>query len=69
MFSLNRFEYDFTNNERHKLTDRFTYPVTLDMAPYIERPTKAGGQEGDKDKVMYDLSAVVIHQVRGEGGR
>jgi len=66
MMSLNRFEYDLISMERIKLKDRFTYPLHLDMASYMEEKGRKGGKEGEV-KVMYDLAGVVIHQVGGVG--
>eukprot|EP00743_Colponemidia_sp_Colp-15_P009663 GILK01010573.1.p1 GENE.GILK01010573.1~~GILK01010573.1.p1 ORF type:complete len:1080 (+),score=254.90 GILK01010573.1:173-3412(+) len=51
-FCLNRFDYDWSTDERKKITSRFAYPLEMDMSPFLIDNTNA----------IYELSAVIIHR-------
>eukprot|EP00742_Colponemidia_sp_Colp-10_P008382 GILJ01009078.1.p1 GENE.GILJ01009078.1~~GILJ01009078.1.p1 ORF type:complete len:1079 (-),score=209.65 GILJ01009078.1:147-3383(-) len=51
-FCLNRFDYDWSTDERKKITSRFAYPLELDMSPFLV----------DNVHAIYELSAVIIHR-------
>ncbi|PRP86442.1 hypothetical protein PROFUN_05361 [Planoprotostelium fungivorum] len=62
IFSLGRFEYDWTEDKRKKITSPFKYPLVLNMSQYKEE----GGKEEGGD--LYHLFAVVIHSGGAYGG-
>ncbi|KAL4440027.1 hypothetical protein ABPG75_003028 [Micractinium tetrahymenae] len=53
-FSLQRFVFDFHKMDRVKVSDKFAFPLSLDMAPVV-------GQHGRTDMV-YDLEAIMVHK-------
>ncbi|XP_052226207.1 ubiquitin carboxyl-terminal hydrolase 40-like isoform X2 [Dreissena polymorpha] len=59
--SLLRFSFDFVKMERFKETGRFTFPTTLNMAPYCEQVVEG-------EDMMYELFSVVIHSGGAHGG-
>lgn len=55
-FSLTRFEYDWANEERKKITSKYKYPLELDMHEFVPGSPK------------YELFAVIIHGGSAFGG-
>lgn len=60
--SLLRFSFDFVKMTRYKETGKFTFPLCLDMSPYIEKKST------DKAESQYELFSVVIHRGSAYGG-
>ncbi|KAK6165349.1 hypothetical protein SNE40_022291 [Patella caerulea] len=57
--SLLRFSYDFHKMERYKESGKFSFPLTIDMAPYSDQPSVCD---------EFELFSVVIHQGGAYGG-
>lgn len=55
-FSLNRFVFDLTSLQRIKLHDKFSFPIFLDMNPFLE-PNLDFTTQRSKDQVVADLKA------------
>ncbi|PSC68725.1 ubiquitin carboxyl-terminal hydrolase 26 [Micractinium conductrix] len=51
--SLRRFVFDFQRMDRIKVSDKFAFPLALDMAPFV------GQQPGS---MLYDLEAIMVHK-------
>ncbi|XP_046546355.1 ubiquitin carboxyl-terminal hydrolase 40-like [Haliotis rubra] len=60
--SLLRFSYDFQKMQRYKETGKFTFPMELDMKPYVEKTSESD------DDLQYELFSVVIHRGGAYGG-
>ncbi|KAK3747012.1 hypothetical protein QZH41_011960, partial [Actinostola sp. cb2023] len=58
-FSLVRFAYDLQLFERYKETQRYTFPLELDMKEFCEQA---------RDEDIYELYSVVIHKGSCYGG-
>ncbi|KAK7109850.1 ubiquitin carboxyl-terminal hydrolase 40-like [Littorina saxatilis] len=59
--SLMRFSYDMKTWKRYKVTDRFPFPMEMDMSTYTEQ-----GQSHEDN--VYELYAVIIHGGSCDGG-
>ncbi|XP_064614511.1 ubiquitin carboxyl-terminal hydrolase 40-like [Liolophura sinensis] len=59
--SLLRFSFDFHKMERYKETGKMTFPLTLDMSPFME-------QTESVDSELFELFSVVIHRGGAHGG-
>ncbi|KAL3831809.1 hypothetical protein ACJMK2_023512 [Sinanodonta woodiana] len=59
--SLLRFSFNFQKQERYKETGKYTFPSTINMAPFYEKSDR------DKD-TEYELFSVVIHRGSAYGG-
>ncbi|KAK3588315.1 hypothetical protein CHS0354_004734 [Potamilus streckersoni] len=59
--SLLRFSFNFQKLERYKETGKYTFPSTINMAPFYEK------SNSDKD-TEYELFSVVIHRGSAYGG-
>jgi ubiquitin carboxyl-terminal hydrolase 40 len=57
--ALNR--YDYVNNERKKLNDRFEFPLELNIGVLLETPSESPDNE-------YVLKAIIIHRGGAYGG-
>ncbi|XP_055959403.1 ubiquitin carboxyl-terminal hydrolase 40 [Patella vulgata] len=57
--SLLRFSYDFQKMERYKESGKFSFPLTIDMAPYSDQPSVCD---------EFELFSIVIHQGGAYGG-
>lgn len=73
---LCRFEYDWDRDERRKITTPFSFPLTLNLAPYMAPPAP-DGQPGTQDAAangstggaaLFDLLSVVIHSGSAHSG-
>ncbi|ODQ77761.1 hypothetical protein BABINDRAFT_163160 [Babjeviella inositovora NRRL Y-12698] len=53
---LKRFEYDFVNDRLVKINDRYEFPESIDLKPYLDAESE--GYEEDWD---YQLHGVLIH--------
>ena len=51
-----RFEWDFETLSRWKIKDRFEFPLSLDMKPYVDTSHMNGDEEH-----IYELSGIIIH--------
>lgn len=60
VLSLARFEYDVQAEDRVKNSSSFTFPLTLDLAPYVVAPEDSGASPVPSE--TYSLFAVVIHR-------
>lgn len=60
-FSLLRFQYDWQKGERYKETGRFSFPDTLNMAPFVLK-------QGADSELVYELFSVVVHRGGAHGG-
>ncbi|XP_071102445.1 ubiquitin carboxyl-terminal hydrolase 40-like isoform X2 [Haliotis cracherodii] len=60
--SLLRFSYDFQKMQRYKETGKFTFPMELNMKPYVEKTSESD------DDLQYELFSVVIHRGGAYGG-
>jgi len=60
-FALSRFEMNWATGDRKKLNDKFTFPLELDVTPYMEFPK-------DSPENLYELKAIVIHSGGAYGG-
>lgn len=76
---LCRFEYDWDRDERRKITTPFSFPLTLNLAPYMAAATAPGqpsppdqaanGSEGGPPPAaLFDLLSVVIHSGSAHSG-
>ncbi|SCU86930.1 LANO_0C09604g1_1 [Lachancea nothofagi CBS 11611] len=54
---LKRFEYDFNYDQLVKINDRYEYPETIDLAPYLDPEIKKQGSIPCK----YNLHCVLVH--------
>lgn len=54
VFHLKRFEWDFETLSRWKIKDRFEFPETIDMSPYLD-------QVDPSECYLYDLSGIIVH--------
>lgn len=54
--------------DRVKATDRFAFPLELDMAPYLQQGQQQEGQQAQQGQqgggppLVYDLVAILIHK-------
>jgi ubiquitin C-terminal hydrolase len=62
---LHRFELDYQTWQRHKLNDRFEFPVEIDMSPYVSPELL---QSASQDELVYELKSIVIHRGGAYGG-
>ena len=62
LFVLKRFEYDYEENRKVKINDKYEFPYELDMTKYISEKKK------DPDLNKYVLKSVVVHMGNCEGG-
>ena len=53
-FQLTRYQFDWNTGTKKKVRSRFSFPNSLDMAPYV-------GEEAQKTSQEYDLVGVLIH--------
>jgi ubiquitin carboxyl-terminal hydrolase 40 len=44
IFPLMRFEYDWQQDKRKKVTNKFTFPTTIDMSPYCAHSKNVAGE-------------------------
>jgi hypothetical protein len=76
---LCRFEYDWDRDERRKITTPFSFPLTLNLAPYMAPPApgdqpglpangRRGHPEGPSEPQLFDLLSVVIHSGSAHSG-
>lgn len=54
VFHLKRFEWDFETLSRWKIKDRFEFPETIDMEPFVDQPSP-------DESYLYDLSGIIVH--------
>ncbi|KNC50447.1 ubiquitin carboxyl-terminal hydrolase [Thecamonas trahens ATCC 50062] len=59
-FQLKRFVYDWQANRRVKLNQKLTFPLVLDMAPYMADSGEA--------PMLYDAYAVLLHSGSAHSG-
>ncbi len=57
-FSLNKMDYDYNTYERIKLTNRFDFPLEIDMRQYV-KDVKEGDLEEDFE---YELYSIIVHR-------
>lgn len=51
---LKRFDFDWATNQRIKLNNRVSFPLTLDMSPFVYNP------ESMQEDMIYDLFSVLV---------
>ena len=61
---LKRFEYNFERDMNVKVNDRFEFPTTLDLSPYLA----ASSPIDPADPPFYYLHSVLVHSGSGHGG-
>ncbi|XP_069472111.1 ubiquitin carboxyl-terminal hydrolase 40 isoform X2 [Ambystoma mexicanum] len=61
-FSLLRFNFDFVKCERYKETNRYTFPLQINLKPFCEQGQLAESQ------YEYELFSVIIHKGGCYGG-
>lgn len=61
-FSLLRFNFDFVKCERYKETNRYTFPLRINLKPFCEQG------EMDESQLEYELFSVIIHKGGCYGG-
>ena len=61
---LKRFEYNFERDMNVKVNDRFEFPTTLDLSPYLASSTPID----PADPPFYHLHSVLVHSGSGHGG-
>lgn len=54
---LKRFEYDFNYDALVKINDRYEYPESIDLSPYLDHSNKSIAP----DPCVYDLHGVLVH--------
>jgi hypothetical protein len=47
---------------RKKVTDKFTFPLTLDLAEYLPAAGAAGADADADAGGVYDLAAILVHK-------
>ncbi|KAJ5071230.1 ubiquitin carboxyl-terminal hydrolase [Anaeramoeba ignava] len=67
IFILKRFDYDFKSNERFRMDSYFTFPLKLVMDSYIYNQQETM-QSKNKNRYIYNLIGIVIHQGSAEFG-
>jgi ubiquitin carboxyl-terminal hydrolase 47 len=70
VLQLKRFDYDWSTLQRIKLNNRVSFPITLDMSPFLytsssESPSPSST---DSSKYMYQLCSVLIASGGAMGG-
>lgn len=55
---LKRFEYDFQKKMQCKINDRFEFPATLNLTPYLSEKSTEMRDESN----IYDLYCVLVHE-------
>lgn len=65
-FSLKRFRYDMVRSRRVKIGSRFTFPMELDLFPFIRNSPDFDGAEAEE--FTYVLFAVFTHEQQYGGG-
>ena len=55
-FQLKRFVFEYQTMTRRKVTDAFEFPLSVDLAPFVERD----GEDPDPDP--YDLAFILVHR-------
>ncbi|ORZ40542.1 hypothetical protein BCR44DRAFT_294472 [Catenaria anguillulae PL171] len=70
IFHLKRFEFDMEFFHRIKINDRFEFPPTIDMRPYLTPAGRAAtpGSAADPGETKYDLTGVLVHMGTSESG-
>lgn len=53
---LKRFEYDFNYDQMIKVNDRYEFPETIDLSPYLEDSKKE-----KENNCVYNLHGVLVH--------
>ncbi|SCU98847.1 LAMI_0F16468g1_1 [Lachancea mirantina] len=54
---LKRFEYDFNYDQLVKINDRYEFPESIDLAPYVDPEI----EKASPDKYIYNLHCVLVH--------
>ena len=49
-----------SQGDRFKMKDDFAFPVTLDMAPYMEENISSS-DPSSMEPILYDLYSVIVH--------
>lgn len=62
---LKRFEYDPVRDSMAKMHDRYAFPTSLDLRPFLHQPS--AGQPGAPEPV-YQLHSVLVHSGGMHGG-
>jgi len=60
---LLRFQYDPQTDTNYKLNDRYAFPETLDLTPYLEEESKK-----NEPSPIYTLQSVLVHSGDNHGG-
>ena len=58
---LKRFEYDFMRDMNVKINDRYEFPLTIDLRPYMSDPES-------REPQIYHLHGVLVHAGDTHGG-
>lgn len=61
---LKRFEYDMMRDVNVKINDRYEFPMSLDLAPFMKPEAVKASQE----PWVYDLAGVLVHSGDVHGG-
>lgn len=54
---LKRFEYDFNYDQLIKINDRYEFPESIDLSPYLDPEISSS----NADSYIYDLHGVLVH--------
>ncbi|OAA44825.1 Peptidase C19, ubiquitin carboxyl-terminal hydrolase 2 [Metarhizium rileyi] len=66
IFHLKRFDFNLRTLQRRKINDYFTFPHTLDLAPYTVEYLNA--EEGAARKDIFELVGILVHSGTAESG-
>jgi len=57
---LKRFEYDYTRDIMMKINDRFEFPLSIDLSPYMAKEAVERDMKNN-DPPVYHLHSVLVH--------
>ena len=66
IFNLKRFDYDIMTGTRCKVNDEFSFPETVDMAPYTVQ--HLSNPEGNTQVDLFELTGVIVHAGTADSG-
>lgn len=61
---LKRFEYDFNYDQMVKVNDKYEFPETIDLSPFVDKDVlkkTLDSENKDKNPYVYNLHGVLVH--------
>jgi ubiquitin C-terminal hydrolase len=68
VLQLKRFQLNYDTFQKEKLNDKYVFPTTLEMAPFMARVDTSNIENGAKRNTAYKLSGILIHSGGANAG-